>query len=69
MANLSIDILNLFNKLDDVDDDLDDKDKESWILAAAIVTACHGINYYYAEIYCIAPYTNRLLILEFLKTY
>jgi hypothetical protein len=29
MANLSTDILDLFNKLDDVDDDLDDKDGES----------------------------------------
>jgi hypothetical protein len=66
MTNLSTDILDLFNELDDVDDDLNE---ESWILAAAIVTARHGINYYCAEACRIAPYTSRLLVLEFLKTH
>jgi hypothetical protein len=69
MTNLSTDILDLFNKLDDIDDDLNNEDKESWILAAAIVTACHGINHYYAEAYRTAPYTSRPLVLKFLKTH
>jgi hypothetical protein len=69
MTNLSTDILDLFNELDDVDDDLNNEDEESWILAAAIVTARHGINYYCAEACRIAPYTSRLLVLEFLKTH
>jgi hypothetical protein len=67
MANLSTDILDLFDELDDVDDDLNDEDEESWILVVVMVATCHGINYYYAEACCIAPYTNRLLVLEFLK--
>ena len=69
MANLSTDILDLFDELDDIDNDLDDEDEESWILAVVMVAARHGINHCCVEACRTAPYTSRLLVLKFLKTY
>jgi hypothetical protein len=61
--------LDLFNELDEMDEDLEEEEEERWWLAASIVGANHGINHCCAEACRTAPYSARTLVGELLRTH